>query len=70
MISFALDQPGTVGVSICDATRRVVATLVDGPRAAGEHRVVWDAQGLPSGGYYGRLQGDYRRAAAELILLR
>jgi hypothetical protein len=69
-ISYALNRPETVRLSICDAAGRVVATLVDGPQSAGEHRVLWKAQGLPSGRYYCRLQGDYRRDSSELILLR
>ncbi len=69
-ISFVLDRPETVRLSVCDAAGRVVAVLAGGPRAAGEHRVRWDARGLPSGRYYCRLQDDRRRDSAELILLR
>jgi hypothetical protein len=48
-----------VTINVYDVTGRVVATLVDGMVAAGQHEVVFEAGSLPSGVYI------YRLATAE-----
>ncbi len=60
-----------------DVLGREVATLVQGTIQAGEHTVVWNAQNVPSGIYFYRLEasgiGDPSREMAqvkEMILLR
>jgi hypothetical protein len=57
--TFTLEQARAVTINVYDVTGRVVATLVDGMVAAGQHEVVFEAGSLPSGVYI------YRLATAE-----
>jgi len=51
-IPFALSAADAVRVRVLDVTGRAVAVLADDMAfAAGEHRLMWDAAGLPSGVY-------------------
>ncbi|MDT0630916.1 chondroitinase-B domain-containing protein [Rubrivirga litoralis] len=46
-----LAAAGHVAVRVYDVLGREVAVLVDGPVAAGEHRLAWDAARVPAGRY-------------------
>ncbi len=75
-ISYELDAPATVDLSIFDARGRRVQTLVGGEwLAAGEHQVTWDgrdAKGRASCGgvYFSRLDTDDRSATLRIVLLK
>jgi aminopeptidase N len=69
-IRFELPAAQEVSVSVFDAAGRLVATLLDGPRGAGAHQVVWDGRDRSgsrsaSGVYFVRLStaagGDVRK---------
>jgi flagellar hook assembly protein FlgD len=52
-----------INLSIYNVTGQLVAELVDGPRGAGEHAVVWNAingqgQGVASGVYFYRFRAE------------
>jgi hypothetical protein len=53
-VSFELPRAADVRLVVRDVQGRVVASLVDGQRPAGTHRVRWDARSgdLPSGLYF------------------
>jgi hypothetical protein len=55
-IEFALDQPGSVDISVFDLAGRRIATLQQGELAAGEHQVTWngrtDSGGAAAAGQY------------------
>ena len=55
-ISFELTRPEHIRLSIFTILGQRVAVLADGQRAAGWHRVAFDAAQLPSGMYYYRLE--------------
>ncbi len=64
-----------VQLRIFDLSGREVKSLVDGPKAAGHHRVVWDgtnAQGLslPSGVYLYRLTTGKSSQTRRMLLLK
>ncbi|WP_457651635.1 FG-GAP-like repeat-containing protein [Rhodocaloribacter sp.] len=68
-IPFALPRAAHVTLTVFDLLGRPVATLVDGRRAAGTHRVTFDAAGLPSGVYLYRLRaGTFTQTRALVIL--
>ena len=54
-IRFSLPQRSHVTLKIFDILGREVATLVNGELNPGEHSVVYDTKGLPSGVYFYRL---------------
>lgn len=55
-ISFALPNQARVFVQVFDLSGREVARLLDEVKPAGQHEVVFDASGIPSGVYFYRLQ--------------
>ncbi len=69
-IAYTIPSAGVVHVRIYDALGREVATLVDGPQDAGEHRVTWNAGGFTSGVYFCRLQAGNRSETRKMLLLK
>ncbi|MHB8080240.1 MAG: FlgD immunoglobulin-like domain containing protein, partial [Candidatus Krumholzibacteriia bacterium] len=74
-VPFTLARAGTVRLAVFDAAGRLVATLLDAARPAGEGRVVWDgrdAAGRPvaSGVYYVELRSEGAVGRRALLLAR
>lgn len=73
-LTFRLDRPGPVALTLYDVRGRQVTALVDGVLPAGEHEVVWDggADGrrLPAGVYVARLASPGGNAVTKLTLVR
>jgi len=74
-IAFELPRTAQVSIDLYDARGRLVRTLVDGERAAGDHRVIWDGtddqgHGVSSGVYYVRMLGGGKRFVQKAVLLR
>jgi hypothetical protein len=59
-IEFALPHRDFVKLSVSNIIGQEVAVLVNEEKGAGYHRVVWDAEVLPSGIYFYRLETNYR----------
>lgn len=55
IIEYALPEDGQVRLAVYDMLGREVTVLVDAMRAAGTHRVSFDASALPAGSYMSRL---------------
>jgi hypothetical protein len=70
VISYQLPAISRVNLKVYDAAGRMVATLVDGWRAAGAHEVTFDGQGLASGMYFVKMMaGDYV-SVQKMVLLK
>ncbi len=69
-IDFILTQSGYVTLFVFDLLGREIATLIHGKMDTGQHRVVWDGSGLPSGIYFCRLTVGDHRLIRKMILLR
>lgn len=74
-IAFTLPGPGPVRLSVLSPGGRLVATLVDGERGAGQHVAVWDGrtdsgERASSGVYVVRLSANGREAFRKLVLMR
>jgi hypothetical protein len=74
-ISYALAVPGRVSISIVDLRGRLVRTLVEGSKAAGEHSAIWDGRsedGRPvaDGVYFCKLNGNGQEATGKIIVSR
>jgi photosystem II stability/assembly factor-like uncharacterized protein len=68
-IDFSLPHSTRVSLTIFNMRGEKVATLVDASLAAGEHRVVWNAEGFPASVYLCRLQTGDAAAATEIVVL-
>ena len=69
-IEYALPQAGSVRLSVIDLLGKEVAVLVDGVRQAANHKVQFDASGLPSGMYLYRLETGGRVLVHRMTLLK
>ena len=58
-LTFTLGSPTPVTVEVFDVLGRRVAVLLDGTLLeAGEHRITFDAAGLPAGVYFARMTAE------------
>ena len=69
-IAFDLPEAVPVRLVVYDVTGRAVAHLVEGPLAAGAHRVHFDATGLPSGVYLYRLTAGRLTETRRMVLVK
>lgn len=74
-IRFALPTAGEATLAVFDASGRRVATLLDGPQAAGAHEVVWGGRDdagntVPTGIYFYRLQHASGEETRKMLLLK
>ena len=69
-LAFETAVAGPVRLDVFDATGRLVATLADGPHAAGAHAVPFDASALSSGVYVVRLVAGSESQARQIVVVR
>jgi hypothetical protein len=74
-IAFSLPRREHVELSVLTCTGRLVATLIDGERAPGEHSATWDGrtrsgEQASSGIYIARLTAGGREALRKMVLVR
>ena len=69
-IEYALPEAGDVSLIVYDMLGREVRTLLDGPQAAGQHMVRFDANALPNGTYVYRLVTPSKSIARTMVLVK
>ncbi|MXW63640.1 MAG: T9SS type A sorting domain-containing protein [Bacteroidetes bacterium SB0662_bin_6] len=69
-VTYTLDRSGPVELSVYNLAGRVVSTLVDGIRPAGNHEVRFNANNLPTGMYLYRLRTDTATLTRTMTLVR
>ena len=69
-VTFNISEAVPVRVEVLDVLGRRVALLADGPVAAGEHTLRWEAGALPSGLYLVRLTAGNAVQTQRLTLVR
>jgi hypothetical protein len=69
-VEYALPNEAAVSLSVFDIQGRKVATLTEGTKPAGYHRLIWDAKGMPSGLYFVRLTAGEFAEARKMTLLK
>ncbi|OQX84567.1 hypothetical protein B6D60_09060 [candidate division KSB1 bacterium 4484_87] len=69
-ISFSLPEKSHVKLAVYNALGQKVATLTDGIRQAGSYRVSWNAQNMPSGIYFYRLETGSFTKTLKMILMK
>lgn len=72
---FQLVDPGTLQIGVYDPAGRRVRTLVDGPRRAGDQRIVWNGrddrlQPVPDGVYFVRMRAAGEQTSQRIVLIR
>jgi len=74
LIRYRVAEEGRVTLKVYDVAGRLVATLVDGVRGAGEHEVSWDrtsASGqVASGMYFARLENGKASTHSSLVIVQ
>ncbi len=74
-IQFAMPENGAATLRVYDLAGRLVRTLVEGPKSAGFHTVIWNGQDnlgqtVPSGMYFYRLQTDGFQKTRKMLLVK
>lgn len=69
-ILYSLPQSGKISIEVFDVSGRKVETLFDGLKAGGEHRILFDASGLPSGIYIYRIQAQGFVKQHKMVLMK
>lgn len=70
VIPFSLRRAQHVTLKVYDNTGREIATLWEGIKPAGAHRVRFDTAALPSGVYFYKLQAGGVMASRKMVLMR
>ena len=70
MITFHLPQGGSTRLRLLGSDGRQMATILDRRLDAGEHRIVLDASGLPSGAYIYALECGRYRLSKRMMVVR
>jgi hypothetical protein len=69
-LSYQLSANSYVHLRVYDTAGRLVTTLVDGWRSAGEHQLTWDAGDLAAGMYFARLEAGEYVGVQKLALIK
>jgi hypothetical protein len=69
-IGFRIQGGGVIMLKVFDILGREVAILVNEKMEAGEHNVVFDAAGLPSGVYFYRIQAGEYSASRKMVMIK
>jgi len=69
-LSFGMNAPGHVRLSVVDALGRTVSQPLNQSMPAGTHQVVWDANGLAPGIYFVHIAGGGQHSTRKLVLVR
>jgi len=69
-IGFAVREPQHVKLQIFDLTGRLIETLVDGFKEAGNWDVKWNADNYCSGIYIYRLQYGDKHVSRKMLLMK
>ncbi len=69
-VRFEISGLGFVSLKIYDVLGKEIATLVNEKLPAGSYRRRWDANGLPGGVYFYRLQSGSDTAIKKMVLLK
>jgi hypothetical protein len=68
-IRYTLPAPSNISIDIFDIMGRKIETLISEKQQAGEHSIVWNADGKPSGIYFYRLKvGDVSKTEKCILL--
>jgi hypothetical protein len=69
-INYQVASEGPVSLKVYDLLGREVATLVNDLKSAGEYAAEWNAEGMPSGVYFYKMEAGNFSATRRLLLLK
>ena len=69
-IDFSLSHDSNVTLTVYNTAGQLVATLVNNRLFSGNHTVVWNAAGIPSGTYFYKLSADDKIDAKKMMLIK
>jgi photosystem II stability/assembly factor-like uncharacterized protein len=69
-ISFSMPQASHIRLTVHDLLGRTVAVLADETREAGQHKLTWNAERMPSGIYLARLHAGAEVRTVRMMLVR
>jgi hypothetical protein len=69
-ISYTLRENGKIRLSVFDSMGREVAVLADGAQNSGNHEILFEGMGLPSGNYFYRLRTANEMIEKKMTLLK
>jgi D-alanyl-D-alanine carboxypeptidase len=69
-IGYRLKHEANVRLTIYNHFGQKVTSLVNETQIAGNHKVIWNADGLPAGIYYFRIQSGEQVGGGKMVLMR
>ena len=66
-ISFEIDKPANVNLSIYDISGRLIETLINGKQESGEYHIIWTPK-VSAGTYFYKLTSDLNVMSGKLII--
>ena len=69
-ISFTVEETQHIRISVWDLSGQMIATLVDGTRSPGQFDVSFNANTLPSGTYFVRMESDSGIQTRPMMLMK
>ncbi len=69
-IQYSLSEPSDITIEIYDLLGRIVKTLVDEEKQAGQHQAIWKAKHFSSGIYFYRIQAGDHSETKKMVLLK
>ena len=70
IIRYQLPKSQHVALRIYDVTGREIATLMNEQMQAGCHRILWDAQSIPTGVYFVKMEANAFSAIRKVVLVK
>ena len=70
ILEYSLTETARVSLTVYSITGQKMATLVDGQRPAGSHRVLFNGANLASGMYFYRLEANAFSKTGKMLLLK
>jgi hypothetical protein len=70
VLEYELKEPAIVTLTVSNHLGQQIETLVNSHQQQGKHQAVWNAEGLPPGIYFYRLQAGEQSASGKMIIVK
>lgn len=69
-IEFSIQEAGHVSLQVYNSVGQKITTLVDEEMSVGTYQLTWDAQNMPSGNYFYRLEVNGHSLVKRMVLIK